>query len=97
MQLMKLTTNILGKNLIYYEEIDSTQDEIWRLIKNNKIKNGTLIIANIQKSGKGTHGRIWHTDEKNNIAFSFYLKMDCNINKISNLTIEIARNYNRYF
>lgn len=97
MQLMNLKTNILGKNFIYYEQIDSTQEEIWRLIKDNNIKNGSLVMSELQTKGKGTHGRIWHTDEKNNIAFSFYLELNCNIEKIKGLTLEIARNNNRYF
>ncbi len=74
MQLENLKTNYLGKEFIYYKEIDSTQDEIWRRIKNNNIKNGTIIMADIQTKGKGTHGRIWHTDETENIAFSLYIK-----------------------
>lgn len=97
MQLMNLKTNILGKNFIYYEQIDSTQEEIWRLIKAKNIKNGSLVMSELQTKGKGTHGRIWHTDEKGNIAFSFYLEMNCNIQEINNLTIEIARNNNRHF
>lgn len=97
MQLMNLKTNILAKNFIYYEQIDSTQEEIWRLIKANNIKNGTLVMSELQTKGKGTHGRIWHTDEKNNIAFSFYLEMNCKIQEIEGLTLEIARNNNRYF
>ena len=31
------------------------------------------------------------TDEPNNIAFSFYVKTDCNVNKFEGLTIEIAK------
>ena len=38
----------------------------------------------------GTHGRTWHTDEENNIAFSFFLKTNCKIEKIEGITIEIA-------
>ena len=38
----------------------------------------------------GTHGRVWHTDETNNIAFSFFLKLNCNIEAIQNITVEIA-------
>ncbi len=38
----------------------------------------------------GTHGRKWHTDEKNNIAFSFLIKANCNIEKLEGITIEIA-------
>lgn len=91
MQLKKLKTKFLGKNSIYYKEIDSTQSEIWRLIQTKTAPNGTLVFADIQTKGKGTHGRIWHTDEKGNIAFSFFIKMDCNINKLEGITIEIAK------
>ncbi|MGN1269296.1 MAG: biotin--[acetyl-CoA-carboxylase] ligase [Clostridia bacterium] len=91
MQLTNLKTNFLGKNFIFYEQIDSTQDEIWRRIENKSIKNGTVIMANIQTNGKGTHGRIWHTDEKNNIAFSVFIQFDCNVKKLDGITIKIAQ------
>ena len=97
MQLENLKTNYLGKEFIYYKEIDSTQDEIWRRIKNNNIKNGTIIMADIQTKGKGTHGRIWHTDETENIACSLYIKTDCNIKNVEGITIEIAEILVRIF
>lgn len=52
MQLDNLTTKILGRNIIYYEKIDSTQLEMWRRIEKNTIKNGSIIIAEIQTNGK---------------------------------------------
>ncbi len=91
MQLTNLNTKILGRNFIYYKSIDSTQNEIWRLYEDKKTPNGTLVMADIQTQGKGTHGRKWYTDEKNNVAFSFLIKIDCNIRKIENLTIKIAQ------
>lgn len=91
MQLTNLKTNFIGKNLIFFKEIDSTQNEIWRLIEKNEIKNGTLVIADIQTNGKGTHGRIWHTDEANNIAFSIYIDTNCAPEKLDGVTIEIAK------
>lgn len=91
MQLKNLKTNILGKNSIYYKEIDSTQSEVWRLIENNTAPNGTLVMADIQTKGKGTHGRVWYTDEENNIAFSFFMKLDCPIKRLEGITIEIAK------
>ena len=91
MKLKKLKTKYLGRNVIYYKSIDSTQNEIFRLIKNGNITNGILVIADIQTNGKGTHGRIWHTDEANNVAFSFYIQLDCNIKKIEGITVEIAK------
>ena len=66
---MELNTKFLGKSFEHYEIIDSTQAEVWRRIEKNNVKNGNLIIADIQTNGIGTHGRIWKTDEKNNIAF----------------------------
>ena len=90
MQLKNLKTNFLGRNIFYYKTIDSTQKEIWRRVDDDKIENGTLIFADIQTGGIGTHGRIWHTDEKNNIAFSFYLKLNCDIITLSGLTKKIA-------
>lgn len=74
MQLTNLKTHLLGKHYEFYKEIDSTQNEIWRRINENNIKNGTVISAGIQTQGKGTHGRIWHTDEPNNVAFSMYIE-----------------------
>lgn len=91
MQLTNLKTDFLGKKFIFYPKIDSTQKEIWRLIENKDIENGTIIMADIQTNAQGTHGRTWHTDEKNNIAFSFYIKANCMVEKVQNITIDIAK------
>ena len=88
MEFKELTTNFLGRNVIYYKEIDSTQLEILRKI--NNLTNGAIIMADIQTNGKGTHGRVWHTSEKNNIAFSFVIYPNCNVRKLEGITKEIA-------
>lgn len=75
----------------FYHKIDSTQLEIWRRIEANKIDNKTVVIADIQTNGKGTHGRKWHTDEVNNIAFSFFRQINCEIDKLEGLTTEMAQ------
>lgn len=75
----------------FYRKIDSTQLEIWRRIEENKIDNKTVVIADIQTNGKGTHGRKWHTDEVNNIAFSFFRQINCEIDKLDGLTTEMAQ------
>ena len=90
MKLTNLQTKKLGRSFKYYEKIDSTQSEIWRLIQSKNVKNGTLIMSNIQTKGQGTHGRIWHTDEKNNIAFSIYVETRCKPIKLEGITLEIA-------
>lgn len=52
MPLQNLNTKILGQNIIFYPEIDSTQLEVWRRIEKNTIKNGTIILADKQTNGK---------------------------------------------
>lgn len=52
MQLQNLNTKFLGKNVIFYTEIDSTQLEVWRRIEKNSIENGTIILADVQTNGK---------------------------------------------
>lgn len=89
-ELNNLKTKYLGRICEYYKEIDSTQLEIHRRVENNTIKTGTLLFADIQTNGKGTHGRKWYTDESNNIAFSFFAKLDEDINKFDGLTKKIA-------
>lgn len=80
----------LGKERIHYQEIDSTQLEVWRRIEKNEIKNGMLISAERQTNGKGTHGRRWYTEEKNNVAFSFVIMANSEIKRWEGITIEIA-------
>lgn len=89
MKLLNLDTKYIGRNLIYYESIDSTQSEAWRQVK-KKVENGTVIFANMQTNGMGTHGRRWYTDEKDNIALSIVLYPNCKIEKLNNITIDIA-------
>lgn len=90
MKLKKMETDFLGKTIKHYHAIDSTQTQIWRLVKSHNIINGTVVIADIQTAGKGTHGRVWHTDETGNVAFSMYIETNCNIEQIEGITLEIA-------
>ena len=52
MQLKNLTTKFLGRKIKHYQEIDSTQLEVWRQIEKSKIQNGTIVIADLQTKGK---------------------------------------------
>ena len=86
--------NLDGFKIFHYKTIDSTQKEIWRRFKNKTIKDKTMIIADIQTAGIGTHGRIWHTDEENNIAFSVYFdfsKKNRRVDELDGLTVRIAK------
>lgn len=86
-----LVTKVLGSEIFYYKKIDSTQKEIWRRIVTEKIKNGTIIIADVQTQAIGTHGRTWHTSQKGSIAFSLCLFPDCKLENLKTITKDIAK------
>lgn len=83
-------TIYLGKEIIYKEEIESTQELAKQLVKNN-IKNGTLVITNNQIKGKGTKGRIWEATKGKNITMTIILKPNLKIEKLEGLTLKIAQ------
>lgn len=97
MQLKNLKTSFLGRDLLYFKSIDSTQKEMYRRINENKIKNRTVIWADIQTEGIGTHGKKWYTDEENNIAFSFFVEMNCNLENLNGITLEIVETVLKIF
>lgn len=83
----KVKTKFLAKNIIHLKEVDSTQNYIKQL---SNVEEGTVVIADRQTNGIGTHDRKWYAGEKENIIMSFILKPKCNISKLSNLTYTIA-------
>lgn len=84
-----LKTKIIGRKIVCYDTIDSTQEEVKR---NSSLGNGTVIIAERQTKGKETHGRVWYTDtEYKNIAKSLILFSECKISKLKEITIIIAK------
>lgn len=90
MELENLNTKYLGKKFEYYETIDSTQDEIWRRIENGNISNGETVFSELQTNSYGTHGKTWHTDEKDDIAFSFVIQTNSKVENFEGMTLEIA-------
>ncbi|MBP3502664.1 MAG: biotin--[acetyl-CoA-carboxylase] ligase [Clostridia bacterium] len=86
----QLNTSFLCKNIIYHEEIDSTQDEAKRLVKSQNVINGTYIVTDKQTQGKGTKDRKWYDKGHENICGTFVLIPNCHISKLETLTITIA-------
>ena len=73
----------------YFEMIDSTHKYIKEHASD--LEDRTIAIADNQESGIGTHGRTWYTGDANNIAMSMLIKPNCDIDKLNNITIEIAK------
>jgi BirA family transcriptional regulator, biotin operon repressor / biotin---[acetyl-CoA-carboxylase] ligase len=74
-QLIKenLKTQFIGRELEYKSFTDSTNSDIWKLVSDNKAKNGTLIITDDQRKGKGRRENTWISSPEKNLSFSFLL------------------------
>lgn len=70
-----LHTKWLGKELLFFEETDSTNDELRRRAGKGA-KEGLVAIADVQTKGKGRRGRGWETPAGVNIAMSYLLRPD---------------------
>ncbi len=69
---IKLNTNLIGRNFVYTNEIDSTNTE---LLKRNEFpKNGTVLLSEFQKNGRGRKDRTWISEPEVNLTFSILLK-----------------------
>lgn len=52
-----LSTEILGKSIVYHDSISSTHDLIENYIK----LNGLVVVAGEQTKGRGRTGNVWHS------------------------------------
>ena len=56
-------TKWAGKNVVYYDEIDSTNNRA-KEAGDNGAAHGTLFVADMQVAGKGRRGRVWKSVRK---------------------------------
>lgn len=83
-------TKYIGKNIIYFKEIDSTQKYSKEMVNNN-LKNGTIVITDNQTKGIGTNGRNWYSNIGKNITMTITVYPNVDVSKLNNLTIDVAR------
>jgi BirA family biotin operon repressor/biotin-[acetyl-CoA-carboxylase] ligase len=86
---IKLDTDIIGRNFIYMEEVDSTNSYL--LDSENKIDiDGTVVLAERQFKGRGRKDRKWYSAKDQNLTFSILLKRKVNEKKIHLLNFGAA-------
>lgn len=78
-----LKTKWLGKNYIFFEEVNSTNV----YAKENNLPDGTVILAEYQTSGKGRKGRIWLSPKGKGLYFSIVLKRSIPVAHLLNFSL----------
>lgn len=90
-RIKRAKTKWIGKEINYYPNIGSTQEEAHRLVKEERPKNGTILITDNQTKGIGTKQRIWYCQAKKNITMTLILYPQCQVEKMKNITKDIAQ------
>ncbi|MEN6326575.1 MAG: biotin--[acetyl-CoA-carboxylase] ligase [Syntrophomonas sp.] len=56
-----LSTRIIGRELFVYKEVDSTNQEARRLLRENRAGEGAVVVARRQTAARGRRGRSWES------------------------------------
>lgn len=84
-----LNTKWIGEELYFFEEIDSTNTKAKQLAETGA-SSGTLVVSNMQTSGKGRRGRHWDSPSDTGVFMTLILKPNMNPSKASMLTLVMA-------
>ena len=85
----KLKTKLMGKAVLSYKKIDSTNDSAYALAEGG-IAEGTVVIAEEQTKGKGRHGRKWESPPKSGVYMSCVIRPEMAPNEIAKITLVAA-------
>ena len=78
-------------NLIKLDAIDSTNDFLKELSKNQVVENFTVVVAKNQTKGKGQMGSTWDSESGKNIIMSVLIKDVLNdVGEIFHLNVAVA-------
>jgi BirA family biotin operon repressor/biotin-[acetyl-CoA-carboxylase] ligase len=81
-----LSTKYIGKNIIYYESIGSTNSKAKELAERG-LEHGTVIISEEQTTGRGRLGRDWVSPKYKGIWMSTILRPNITTQNISQITL----------
>ena len=85
----KLDTKYLGREIISYKKVDSTNIAAYQLAEKG-LKEGAVIFAEEQARGKGRQGRVWQSPPKCGIYMSCILRPHITPNEIPKITLIAA-------
>ncbi|NLM12069.1 MAG: biotin--[acetyl-CoA-carboxylase] ligase [Clostridiaceae bacterium] len=82
----KLNTKILGKNLFFFDVIDSTNDELKKMAADGA-PEGTVVVSRCQSGGKGRRGRQWQSDADVGVYMSVLLRPEIAPDAVQSITL----------
>ena len=85
-----LRTKHFGKEVEYYQRLDSTNVEAWDLIKSGEATNGMIIITDNQIKGKGRNGNSWFMAPSKGLAMSIILNQKLSIEEAELIPIAVG-------
>lgn len=82
----RLGTAVVGRNVLYFETLDSTNDFAKKLASEG-CEDGTAVIAGAQSSGRGRLGRAWESPRDSGVYMTVILKPEIPPERIQLLTL----------
>lgn len=76
----------LGTPLTWLAEVGSTNDEANRMAAKGA-PHGALVVADMQRAGRGRTGRTWHSPAGCNLYFSLLLRPDRPVGELAPITL----------
>jgi BirA family transcriptional regulator, biotin operon repressor / biotin---[acetyl-CoA-carboxylase] ligase len=67
---------IIGSNILFCKNVESTNTFASGLLQNGQISEGTIIHTNYQLAGRGQRGNRWESEDGKNLLFSIVLFPD---------------------
>ena len=78
-------TRQVGRRVLYYDSLDSTNNEIKRL-SIDQVENGLAVIADCQTGGRGRRGRSFLSPAGKGLYLSVLMQPRCSVEELSMLT-----------
>ena len=85
-----LRTKQFGKEVEYYQRLESTNMESWELIKENNASHGMIVITDNQYKGKGRNNNSWFMGPSKGLAMSIILTQPMSIKEAELIPITVG-------
>jgi BirA family biotin operon repressor/biotin-[acetyl-CoA-carboxylase] ligase len=80
-----LDTTLIGREIVVFEQTDSTNDTILQLANTNS-KEGLVVFAEHQTAGRGQRGNRWESTARKGLWFSILLRPEIDVASSPRLT-----------